>query len=150
MSKFGFLHTVQFLHDRFRSGIKLAAVDATQAQELADKYGVKGYPTLKYFPKGSIVAEDYEGGRTAETIVKYDAQLHCKTCSTPFHVVFVCCRWVNEKVGTNRKVKVPPSHVAALTTETFDSTVLGSKAALVEFYAPWYVYCFLCCCILFP
>ena len=101
------------------SDIKLAAVDATEHGELADKFGVKGYPTLKFFPKGSTTPVDYEGGRTADTIVS----------------------WVNEKVGTNRKVKIPPSHVATLTAENFDATVLGSKAALVEFYAPWCGHC---------
>jgi protein disulfide-isomerase A6 len=90
-------------------------VDATEASELADKFGVKGYPTLKFFPKGSTTPVDYDGGRTADTIVQ----------------------WINKKVGTNRKVKVAPSNVVTLTTENFDSLVLGPKAALVEFYAPW-------------
>ncbi len=55
----------------FSSAIKLAAVDATEAGALADEYGVKGYPTIKYFPKGSMTPEDYDGGRTADTIVQY-------------------------------------------------------------------------------
>lgn len=55
----------------FSSAIKLTAVDATEAGALADEYGVKGYPTIKYFPKGSMTPEDYDGGRTADTIVKY-------------------------------------------------------------------------------
>lgn len=107
--------------ETFQAGddIKLVAVDATESPELANKYGVQGYPTLKFFPKGSDVAEDYGGGRTADTIVK----------------------WINEKIGTSRKVKLPPSHVVALTTDSFDKTVLGSKAALVEFYAPWCGHC---------
>lgn len=103
----------------FYSDIKIAAVDATEHGELADKFGVKGYPTLKFFPKGSTTPEEYEGGRTADTIVS----------------------WINEKIGTNRKVKVQPSNVLTLTTENFDETVLGSKAALVEFYAPWCGHC---------
>lgn len=49
------------------------------------------------------------------------------------------CRWVNEKVGTSRKVKVAPSAVTTLTSENFDALALGGKAALVEFYAPWWV-----------
>jgi hypothetical protein len=32
---------------------------------------VKGYPTIKYFPKGETAnPEDYEGGRTAIDIVQ--------------------------------------------------------------------------------
>jgi protein disulfide-isomerase A6 len=62
---------VVFISIAIYSGIKLAAVDATEAGELADQFGVKGYPTIKFFPKGSLTPEDYDGGRTADTIVKY-------------------------------------------------------------------------------
>ncbi|KRT78154.1 Thioredoxin, partial [Oryctes borbonicus] len=31
------------------SSIKLAKVDATEEQDLAEQHGVKGYPTLKFF-----------------------------------------------------------------------------------------------------
>ncbi len=48
---------------------------------------------------------------------------------------------MNSKVGTNRKVKVAPSSVVTLTSENFDTLVLGEKAALVEFYAPWCGHC---------
>ncbi|CAG9088637.1 unnamed protein product [Plutella xylostella] len=49
------------------SDIKLAKVDATQEQELAETYGVRGYPTLKFFKNGNAI--DYTGGRTAEDII---------------------------------------------------------------------------------
>lgn len=103
------------------SDIVIAAVDATTSQDLAKKYGVTGYPTIKYFPKGESVdkASDYDGGRTADTIVS----------------------WVNNKIGTNRKVKTAPSAVAALTDSNFEAEALGKKAALVEFYAPWCGHC---------
>ena len=52
--------------------VKLGAVDATVHQSLAGKYGVQGYPTIKYFPAGSKGdAEEYDGGRTADDIVKW-------------------------------------------------------------------------------
>lgn len=51
------------------SAIKLAKVDATEESELAEKQGVRGYPTLKFFRKGT--AMDYNGGRQAEDIVNW-------------------------------------------------------------------------------
>jgi protein disulfide-isomerase A6 len=39
----------------------MAALDATAAQAIATKYGVSGYPTIKFFPKGSTTPEDYKG-----------------------------------------------------------------------------------------
>jgi len=46
--------------------VKLGKVDATANQKLASDFGVKGYPTIKYFGPGkktSSSAEDYSGGR---------------------------------------------------------------------------------------
>merc|ERR1712192_200388 len=51
------------------SPVKLAKVDATENKELGTKFGVKGYPTLKWFQDG--VAQEYSGGRTADTIVSW-------------------------------------------------------------------------------
>ena len=44
-------------------------VDATKESELAGRFGVNGYPTLKLFRNGK--ASDYKGGREEDTIVKY-------------------------------------------------------------------------------
>ena len=52
--------------------VKLGAVDATVHQGLAGQYGVRGYPTIKFFPAGiKGEAQEYDGGRTSDDIVKW-------------------------------------------------------------------------------
>jgi len=51
------------------SPVKLAKVDATVEAALGEKYGVKGYPTLKFFRGGDSI--EYEGGRTEAEIVNW-------------------------------------------------------------------------------
>lgn len=51
------------------SEIKLAKVDATEESELAEKHGVRGYPTLKFYRNKSPI--DYTGGRKADDIVTW-------------------------------------------------------------------------------
>lgn len=63
-------------------------------------------------------AEDVTAGRSAEELLKY----------------------VNEKTGLSRKLKVAESSVAVFTDVTFKNVALSeTNAALVGFFAPWYV-----------
>lgn len=95
--------------------VLFAKVDATVESDLAQKYDVSGYPTLKIFRKGT--AFDYDGPRVEEGIVNY-----MKEQSDP--------NW-----------KPPPEAVITLTKDNFTDTVDSESLMLVEFYAPWCGHC---------
>ena len=66
------------------STVLVAKVDAEaeNAKSTAEDQGVKSYPTIKFFPKGSTVPQAYEGGRAEGDFVEF----------------------LNEKAGTFRTV----------------------------------------------
>ncbi|KAG6373480.1 thioredoxin-domain-containing protein [Boletus reticuloceps] len=56
--------------------------DAALNKEIAGRYGVASYPTIKFFPRGGKEVESYEGARTEEAFVTF----------------------LNERCGTHRAV----------------------------------------------
>jgi len=100
--------------------VLIAKVDCDDQKNLCSKYGVSGYPTIKWFPKGSLEPKKYEGPRTAEALTEF----------------------VNTEGGTNVKIASVPSDVVVLTADNFGEVVLDeTKDVLVEFYAPWCGHC---------
>ncbi|KAJ7565671.1 hypothetical protein O6H91_02G070300 [Diphasiastrum complanatum] len=100
--------------------VLIAKVDCDDHKSLCSKYGVSGFPTIKWFPKGSLKPKDYSGARTAEALLEY----------------------VNSEAGTRAKSHVAPSDVIVLTPTNFDEIALDkTKHVLVEFYAPWCGHC---------
>lgn len=70
--------------DTFKTESKciVAKVDADSEKELGSRFGISGFPTLKFFSKTNKDGEDYSGGRSEEAFINF----------------------LNEKCGTNRVV----------------------------------------------
>ncbi|KAM7351187.1 protein disulfide-isomerase A6 homolog CaBP1 isoform 1-T3 [Cochliomyia hominivorax] len=71
---------------QLKGKVKLGALDATVHQSKAAEYGVRGYPTIKYFPAGkkrSSDAQEYDGGRTASDIVTWATDKHAANVPPP-------------------------------------------------------------------
>lgn len=86
-------------------------------KELSGKYGVGGFPTLKWFDGKGGKPEDYQGGRDLEDLSKF----------------------VTEKTNLRPKVKKEaPSKIVTLTDDNFQKVAVdGDKDVFVKFYAPW-------------
>jgi len=62
------------LATQLKGEVKVAKIDATQAQEIASRFGVRGYPTIKFFKPGQkddSTAIDYEGGRSEQAMADW-------------------------------------------------------------------------------
>ncbi|KAF9291219.1 hypothetical protein BGZ68_004739 [Mortierella alpina] len=101
--------------------VLIAKVDADAHRELGSRFDIKGFPTLKWFPKGvNGDPEDYSGGRDLDSLASF----------------------VTKKSGVKSSIVKTVPMVTVLTDATFENEVLKSgKSALVEFYAPWCGHC---------
>ena len=52
-----------------KENLFIAKVDATEYKDLAQKYNVKGYPTVKFFIKGLPI--DYDGSRHEQEVIEW-------------------------------------------------------------------------------
>lgn len=107
-------------YNHAKNDVIIAKVDADAHRDLGTRFGVKGFPTLKWFPKGSTEPEDYNSGRDLKDFTTFIA----------------------ERAGIQARVKKVVSAVEILDSSNFDSVVMDpTKNVLVEFYAPWCGHC---------
>jgi len=108
-----------FVHAKNK--VIVAKVDADgEGKPLGSKYGVTGYPTLKWF-NADGTHEPYEGGRDFDTLASF----------------------ISEKSGVKSNIKPPPPpDTLILDVHTFDEVALDTeKNVLVSFTAPWCGHC---------
>jgi len=100
--------------------VQIAKVDADAEKDLGRRFGVQGFPTLKWFDGTSEKPEDYKSGRDIESLTAF----------------------VTEKTGAKTKKKaVPRSSVVMLSEQSFADKVGKDKNVLVAFTAPWCGHC---------
>ena len=102
--------------DFAKDKVVIGKVDADEHKELGRRFGVQGFPTLKWFDGKSDKPEDYNGGRDLESLSSF----------------------VSEKTGAKPKVKkAAQSAVTMLNDQTFKQQIGGDNDVLVAFTAPW-------------
>ncbi|KAF2746010.1 disulfide isomerase [Sporormia fimetaria CBS 119925] len=100
--------------------VVIAKVDADNHKELGKKFGIQGFPTLKWFDGKSDKPSEYDGGRDLESLQK----------------------WITDKTGIRPKVKGKlPSNVVMLDNQSFKEKVGKDQDVLVAFTAPWCGHC---------
>lgn len=96
--------------------VSIGKVDADEHKELGRKFGVQGFPTLKWFDGKSDTPTDYSGGRDLDSLSDF----------------------IVEKTGIKIKTKKSPrSAVESLTDQTFKERIGGDKDVFVAFTASW-------------
>merc|ERR1712000_431617 len=100
--------------------ISIAKVDADAEKSLGKRFGIQGFPTIKYFNGKDETPEDYNGGRDLESLTEF----------------------INKKTGAKaKKAKVAPSAVEMLNDKTFKEKIGADQDAIVAFTAPWCGHC---------
>ncbi|KAI4865054.1 disulfide isomerase [Hypoxylon rubiginosum] len=100
--------------------VQIAKVDADAERDLGKRYGVQGFPTLKWFDGKSDKPVDYDGGRDLESLTKF----------------------ISDKTGAKAKKKLEmPSQVNMLTDASFKEIIGSDKDVFVAFTAPWCGHC---------
>ena len=108
-------HTFEFSKD-----VQIAKVDADAERELGKRFGVQGFPTLKWFDGKSDKPTDYKSGRDLDSLSNF----------------------ITEKTGIKpRKKAAAPSRVVYLNDASFPKEIGKDKNILVAFTAPWCGHC---------
>ena len=102
--------------DFAKDKVSIAKVDADAEKELGKRFGVQGFPTLKWFDGKSESPEDYTGGRDLDSLKDF----------------------IVEKTGIKiKKKKAAPSPVEYLNDESWKTKIGSDQEAIVAFTTSW-------------
>lgn len=96
--------------------VSIAKVDADSEKSLGKRFGIQGFPTIKFFDGKSDKPEEYSGARDLESLTEF----------------------ITKKTGIKpKKARAPTSQVEMLTDKTFKEQIGSDKDVIVAFTAPW-------------
>lgn len=103
-----------------RESLVVAEIDADEEVDIAAKYDIRGYPTIKLFPRRNPQQPiDFKGERTAQGLVE----------------------WTNSQIHTNVVIKGPPTHVRTVLPDDIDALIRNTPYVFLKLYAPWCGHC---------
>jgi thioredoxin domain-containing protein 5 len=136
-------------------GFKVAKVDCTTEKGACERFGVRGFPTIKLLKGGK--AYDYKGARSVEEFTKFATKGYLDAAGTPVPAA---------KAAEEKKAEAPKAAEEKKATATAGSTEQQQQAEgekkeggatvltdatfqqsvekgvwLVKFYAPWCGHC---------
>ena len=133
---------------------KIGAVDADKEKALGGKYGIQGFPTVKFFGIHKDKPVDYNSARKAESVIDFmfekaraitNARLGMKKNSSANNNAGSQQHQQQQQQQKQKQKAAEPGNekdVIELTDDNFDSTVFNDESMwLIAFYAPWCGHC---------
>jgi protein disulfide-isomerase A6 len=100
--------------------IIIAEINADEEKDIAKKYDIKGFPTIKLFTAKTTTPIDYNNDRTVEAFVDF----------------------IEHETGIKAKIPKVHSDMVVLNSGNFDDVVFAPNTnVMVLFYAPWCGHC---------
>jgi len=107
-------------YEKDNDKIIIAELNADEEKDIAKKYDIKGYPTIKLFTTKTKTPIDYNNDRTLEAFVDF----------------------IEHETGIKAKIPKAHSDIIVLNAGNFDEVVFAPNTnVLVLFYAPWCGHC---------
>jgi len=133
--------------------INVGAVDMTTDQEAGAAYGIRGFPTIKFFGANKNAPEDYQGERSARDMINFAFEQGKRAANSRLGGGGNSGGYNQQNAGGHGNQggqqggnaggnNGGDKDVVVLTDANFDDLVMNSEDLwIIEFYAPWCGHC---------